>query len=186
MVSAPAPRGYTADDLLTLPSPAAGHYELEEGRLLLVAGASFKSSAVAMNVGGEIRRFARRHDLGITCGADCSFVLFTDPDTVRIPDVGFVRKERIPATGVPSGFWPGAPDLAAEVLSPANRRAEILKKVGEYLQAGAALVWVLDPERRTAEVYRQDGPPQVIGADGELSGEDVLPGFVLRLSEIWV
>lgn len=186
MVSAPSLRRYTVAELLEMPSPAVGHYELEEGRLILVAGTSSRPAIVAMNVGAEIRQFARRHDLGVTGGADWAFVLATDPDTVRIPDVGFVTKARIPATGIPAGFWPGAPNLAVEVLSPSNVRAAIFKKVGEYLGSGAGLVWVLDPERRSAEVYRPDAPPLVVGADGELSGEDVLPGFTLRLADIWV
>ena len=72
------------------------------------------------------------------------------------------------------------------MLSPSDRRGKVLKKVGEYLDAGARLVWVVDPRRRTAVVYRPDGEPTILGADGILDGEDVLPGFTLPLAEVWV
>ena len=186
MVAASAQRLYTVVDLLTLPEPVGGHYELDEGSLVTVAGSSFKPSVVAAKVLSRIDGYADQNDLGFVCGADCTFVLATGPDTVHIPDVGFVKTARIPATGLPAGFWPGGPDLAVEVLSPSNARAAILKKIGEYLAAGTALVWVLDPDKRSAEVYCADAPPLVVGEGGELSGEDVLPGFTLRLSEIWV
>jgi Uma2 family endonuclease len=76
--------------------------------------------------------------------------------------------------------------LAVEVLSPSDRRGKVLKQVGEYLDAGTRLVWVVDPRRRTAVVYRPEGEPTILGADGILDGEDVLPGFTLALAEVWV
>ena len=88
--------------------------------------------------------------------------------------------------GVPDGFWPGAPDLAVEVLSPSNRFSEILERVEDYLVAGTRLIWIFDPEARNVRSFRPDRAPLVVGEDGVLSGEDVLPGFTLRLTDVWV
>jgi Uma2 family endonuclease len=78
-----------------------------------------------------------------------------------------------------------APDLAIEVLSPDDRPAEVLEKVADWLKAGARLVWVVDPARRSARVYRADGGESVLGAAEALDGEDVLPAFVCPLGEIF-
>jgi Uma2 family endonuclease len=77
-----------------------------------------------------------------------------------------------------------APDLVVEVLSPHHRAGETLAKVGDWLEGGVPLVWVMDPERRIARIYRADGSQTTIGADGQLDGEDVLPGFACPLAGI--
>jgi Uma2 family endonuclease len=133
-----------------------------------------------------IGNFVAEHRLGVVGGADFGILLARGPDTVRAPDVVFYRADRLPAGGIPSTYWELAPDLAVEVLSPSDRRGKVLKKVGEYLDAGTHLVWVVDPRRRTAVVYRPEGEPTILGADGILDGEDVLPGFRLALAEVWV
>ena len=77
-----------------------------------------------------------------------------------------------------------APDLVVEVLSPGDRPGEVLAKVADWLSAGSQLVWVIDPDRRLARVYRQDGTEVTIGQGGELEGENVLPGFTCPLAAI--
>ena len=104
-------------------------------------------------------------------------------ELVRGPDIAFVRAERLPQP-IPSAFLEFAPDLVVEVLSPQDRAGEVLAKVADWLDAGARLVWVVDPERRVARVYRQDGTEDVISNDGALMGEDVLPGFSCTLEAI--
>jgi Uma2 family endonuclease len=77
-----------------------------------------------------------------------------------------------------------APDLVVEVLSPGDRPGETLAKVGEWLTAGAQLVWVVDPTRRQARVYRQDGSETLLTEGDVLTGEDVVPGFECSLASI--
>jgi Uma2 family endonuclease len=110
-------------------------------------------------------------------------IISRGPDTVRAPDVWFVRTERLEGGRLPNAFFPGAPDLAVEVISPTDRRGAVMKKVGEYLEAGTRLVWVIYPENRSAVVYRPEGLPEIIGEDGVLDGEDVVPGFSLTLRD---
>ena len=102
---------------------------------------------------------------------------------LRSPDVSFVAAARLPG-GIPSGFLPLAPDLAVEVLSPDDRAGDVAHKVGEYFAVGVRLLWVIDPERRSAVVYRPGMPPRSVRADDTLEGEDVLPGFSCPLRDI--
>lgn len=89
-----------------------------------------------------VEEFAREHDLGAVFGQHSGFQIFADPETVRAPDVAFVRSDRLAA--IPRRGYPQlAPDLVVEVLSPDDRPAEVLAKVGEWLEAGALLPWVL-------------------------------------------
>jgi Uma2 family endonuclease len=122
--------------------------------------------------------------LGDVLAAETGFKLASDPDTVRAPDVAFVRGDRVPDPP-PAGFAAFAPDLAVEVLSPNDRPGEVLAKVADWLNAGSALVWVVDPARRFARVYRADGSEAVVSGDGTLDGEDVLPGFACPLAALF-
>ena len=130
--------------------------------------------------------FAEKEGLGEIVTADTGFVLARGPDTLRGPDVAFVAKGRVPSATDDSFAFEGAPDLAVEVVSPSNRPSEIHAKVADYLAAGTRLVWVVDPdpERRTITVYESLLAPRVLGADEEIDGADVLPGFRSRVSEL--
>ena len=125
-----------------------------------------------------------RHGAGHLVAAETGFTLARGPDTVRAPDIAFVRRERLPSS-VPVGFPELAPDLVVEVLSPDDRPGETLAKVGDWLEAGARLVWVIDPQGRNARVYRADGSQTWINEADHLDGEDVLPGFRCELASIF-
>ena len=143
------------------------------------------SSIVAGKVLVKLAGFVEQGRLGLYGTAGGGFQLTRQPDTVRATDVWFVRTEHIPAEGIPTRmFWPGAPDLAIEVLSLSDRFGDVLEKVQEYIDAGTRLVWVIDPESRSAGVFRLHGPVQFIDEPGALDGEDILPGFSLPLSDV--
>ena len=107
--------------------------------------------------------------------AEAGFQLAHDPDTVRAPDVAFVRAERFPPGGV-KGFFQGPPDIAVEVVSPSDRASEVAAKVQDWLQAGCSMVWVVDPENRTVTVHRSRKDITVLTEADMLTGGDVLPG----------
>jgi Uma2 family endonuclease len=186
MANVPTVRRMTADDLLSMPEKPGVRYELVEGRLICMSPSGAASSLVSGNTFTVICSFVREHDLGVCGGEAMGFRLASEPDTVRAADVAFIKKGRLPAGGVTRGFWAGAPDLVVEVISPTDRFGEVLKNVQQWLEGGASLAWVLDPDVRTATRFRAGEPPISVGEDGVLDGEDVLPGFQLRLSEIWV
>jgi Uma2 family endonuclease len=103
---------------------------------------------------------------------------------VRSPDISFVATGRLSGDHAPAGFIELAPDLAVEVLSPEDRRREVLEKVGEFLDAGTRLVWVLDPAKRSAAAYRSLTDVRRLGEDESLDGEDVIPGFACVLADV--
>ena len=137
-------------------------------------------------VGSLFQRLASlvgERGLGFVFPQDTGFKIASNPDTVRGADVAFVSRDRMP--DLPRrGYAPLAPDLVVEVLSPNDRPGEVLAKVGEWLQAGCRLVWVIDPDRRQARVYRADGTVSTVGPQEELDGEDVFPGFRCPLGDI--
>lgn len=172
----------TAEELLALSVPDK-RTELIRGHLVVREPAGFLHGEIAARLlvalGSHV--FARK--LGDVLAAETGFTLERNPDTVRAPDVAFVRAERVPAPR-PRGFAEMAPDLAVEVLSPEDRPGEVLSKVGAWLRAGTRLVWVIDPVRRTARVYRADGTISERGADDVLDGEDVVPGLSTVVSNV--
>ena len=124
---------------------------------------------------------ANTRGLGRVLAAESGFTLFRNPDTVRAPDVAFIRSEHVPAK--PINTYPEfAPDLAVEILSPSDRAGKVLSKVGDWLDAGARLVWIVDPVRRVARVYRADGSVSSLSAGDALDGEDVLPGLSISVA----
>jgi Uma2 family endonuclease len=115
--------------------------------------------------------------LGKVVEGQTGFRLASHPDTVRCPDVGFVSRERLGVGVNPKGFWPGAPDLAAEVVSPSDSFTAVQEKVRAWLDAGTRMVLVLDPDVRTVTVYRSRDRARMLGPDDVINGEDVVPGW---------
>jgi Uma2 family endonuclease len=137
-----------------------------------------------LSLGSLLASHVRSGDLGRVVG-EAGFKLAGDPDTVRGPDVAFVRRERLDSSLGPEGFFHGAPDLAVEIVSPGDTALELRQKIGEYLQAGARLVWVLQPDARTVIVHRPGASPETVGPDDLLDGEDVIPGFTCRAGDLF-
>jgi Uma2 family endonuclease len=125
-----------------------------------------------------------RHDLG-TVLVESGYVLQRKPDTVRGPDISFVRKERMAPEQIPEQFIPGTPDLAIEILSPEDRAGEVQEKLKDYFSAGTRLVWVVDPRRRYVTVHCPDRPSVLIAENDELDGEDVVPGFRCSVADVF-
>ncbi len=172
----------TAEELLHANIPDQ-RTELVRGVLVVREPTGGRHGRVANELSRVIGNHVHAHELGTVYAAETGFTLARRPDTVRAPDVAFVRRERVPDPE-PVGFPELAPDLAVEVLSLGDRPGETLAKVADWLSAGTRLVWVVDPERRLARVYRPDGSETIVTADGALDGEDVLPGFACALQTI--
>jgi len=181
----------TAEELVGYDIPGK-RAELVRGRLVVREPASLRHGEVSLRIGVALaNHLARERDAqgwalarGRVATADPGFTLARSPDTVRAPDVAYVSRERH-AGPMPEGFPEFAPDLAAEVRSRGDRAGDVLAKVGDWLSAGTTLVWVVDPAREVVTVYRADGTVAVLGPDDALSGEGLLPGFVLPLRELF-
>ena len=172
----------TAEELLRLNLPNK-RTELVRGVLVVREPAGYQHGDVAMRLAAAIFTHVQARGLGRVFAAETGFTLARKPDTVRAPDVAFISTARLPDPP-PRGFAELAPDLAVEVLSPDDRPGEVLAKVADWLNAGARLVWVVDPVRVLARVYRADGSESMLDETDALRGEDLLPGFEYPLSAI--
>ncbi len=179
----PTPNVTTADQLLALRDPPWRH-ELWRGELKRMSPAGHDHGDVALRLGAAIANHVRSRKLGRTYAAETGFVLARNPDTVLAPDVAFVRTERLPPKGSP-GFFPGAPDLAVEVMSPDDARRKVATKVAAWLEHGTREVWVVDPKRRTLTVHTAHSAPFTLAHDATLQDCTVLPGFTFQLAELF-
>ncbi|MBL8156112.1 MAG: Uma2 family endonuclease [Anaerolineae bacterium] len=164
---------------LRQPENANRDFEFIGGRIVEVVSNNY-SSQVAMLIGARLTVYVVQHDLGYVTGADGGYQVGGER---YIPDVAFVSRSRQPEA-CREAYNPLPPDLAVEVLSPANDPAEIRVKLINYGLVGTA-VWVVDPERQRAEIYLPGQPPQMVGMDGELSGGEAVPGFRLKMADIF-
>ena len=141
---------------------------------------------VCLNVGSILRDFVRTNDLGRAFGNDSGVITERDPDTVRGPDVWYASFDKIPRGKLPPNYLDAIPDIAIEVLSPEDRWSRVLAKIAEFLDAGVPVVCVLDPEEETAELFHTDhAKDRKLTADDDLTFPEVLPGFSVRVGELF-
>ncbi len=162
----------------------AHRYDLWDGEVIEMAPAGEAHGAIAAKLAWRLGNHIYPHGLGRTYAAETGFVLDEVRHRVLGPDVAFVSQERTTQPPQP-GFFRGAPDLAVEVRSPSQSAREMDTKANGYLAAGTRLVWIVDPARRAATVYRPDQLPQVLGPEEQLDGYDVLPGFRVAVAAIF-
>ncbi len=170
----------TDEDLLRLPRDGS-KYELVDGEVR-VSPAGGRHGEVSGYLVALLVTFVRPRKLGKVFDSSTGFRM--PKGNLRAPDVSFVATDRLPDGKAPTGFFEIRPDLAVEVLSPTDNTREVLDRVGEYLAGGTRLMWVIDPQARRAAVYRSLTDVRQIGEDGALDGEEVVPGFRCRLSDV--
>ncbi len=168
-------RPTTAEELFTLPEGEM-QYELVRGQLREVPMAGWQHGWIEMNIILALATDPVARTVGRTVSGDTAFVLARDPDTVRIPDVAFVRHERLPPPLV-SGRAALPPDLAVEIRSPNDRPGELRQKLADYFAAGVQLVWLVDPDEQTVEVWTSSGLGRRCTAAETIDGGAVIPGF---------
>lgn len=176
-------RPVSAEELLRMPDDGL-RYELVNGEIRKMAPAGSLHGNVAIQVTLPLAQYVKANELGVVFAAETGFKLATNPDTVRAPDVAFVSRERIEQIGMPEGYWPGAPDLAVEVVSPGDTYTEIQEKVLDWLAAGTRMVIVVNPRKRTASVHR-GATATVLTEKDVLSGEDVVPGWSVPVKDLF-
>jgi Uma2 family endonuclease len=159
--------------------------ELIAGRLVEMEPAGALHGVVAATICELLATHVRAHQLGRVFGAETGYILASDPDTVRAPDASFVARDRVEALGaIPSGYWPGPPDVAFEVTSPGDRRGDIESKTRSWLEAGTRAVIVVDPLARFATVHRPRHRPWHGSGAEALALDDVLPGFAPTVDDL--
>jgi Uma2 family endonuclease len=174
-------RPATIDELIG--SPYEGRFELVEGKLEGVGMSPFTSS-VAYLLGLRIGEFLQQNPLGRAFESETYYHCFGKKGTGRKPDLSVVRAERLPSDWQDVGYFTFPPDLAVEVVSPGDRADRVKRKIQDYRQAGVRLLWVIYPKARTADVFYPGGYEEV-AEDQELQGRDVLPGFRVKLGDLF-
>jgi Uma2 family endonuclease len=175
---------FTAEQLFHMPSDDF-RYELVEGVLIKMSPTGFEHGDVALTLAYLLKGHVLTHKLGKVLAAETGFKLASDPDTVLAPDAAFIRQEEIDRVGRTRKFWPGAPDLAVEVMSPGDSVRKTDEKARTWLSFGARMVWTVNPGKRTISVYRPGEDVSVLTEADALDGQTVVPGFRCDVKEIF-
>jgi Uma2 family endonuclease len=179
----PAPGTASLDDLIQFNDHSKPLCELIDNTLVEKA-VGFEASVVAATIIRTLGEFVSRQRLGIVSGADGMFRLL--PSSVRGPDVAFLSRNRFPGGEFPQSAYPNlAPDLAVEVLSPGNTKAEMMRKRIEYFHSGVRLVWIVDCRSRSVAVYTSPVDVTVLGEEATITGGDVLPEFTCAVADFF-
>jgi len=160
-------------------------YELVRGQLKETPMPSSRHGEVCVKAIRYLDRFVDDRKLGRILSNDSMFLVKRNPDTMRGPDVSFYSFERMPPGPAPDGVTEIVPELAVEIRSPSNSWPDIYTKIGEYLGAGVIAVVVLEPEKRTAAVFRSSGERETYTTDDTLAFPDVLPGFAVETAKLF-
>jgi len=156
-----------------------------EGELIVMAPTHSDTGARNLEIAGELRNWAKKHRRGYGCDSSTGFVL---PNGARrSPDASWTLKNRVDQLGARKrkAFWHLCPDFVIEVRSDSDRLKTIRKKMVEYVEQGAQLGWLIDPENKTVEIYRPDAKTEIREGINKLEGEGPLAGFVLDLKYVW-
>lgn len=184
MTTAPAPpRIYSADEFFTMPNGEL--YELLDGELV-ERSMGHESSWIAVIISAALTHFSLPRRLGFVSDSSLGLRIFPGrPGRIPRPDVSYIRRERLPGGRPSAGFLEDAPDLVVEVVSPGDAAMMLEVKVTEYRQVGIPLIWVVYSESRQVHVIRENGPEVTLGMDDMLTGEPALPGFTMRVADVF-
>ncbi|MGI8554644.1 MAG: Uma2 family endonuclease [Dehalococcoidia bacterium] len=174
----------TADELLALPDDDLRH-ELLDGVLTSMSPTGWTHGKVVARFAYTLIAFVDAHDLGLVLTGDVGVILRRNPDRVRAPDICFIARGRLPDEVPPSGYGELIPDFVVEVVSPNDRVAKVRAKIEEWLRAGVKLAWAVYPKSSSVVARREDGPSKRYGKQDTIDAEPVLPGFSVRVAELF-
>ena len=175
----------TAEEAWELPEAPGKRFELVRGELLETPASGALHNFIVGILFRMLDGFVRPRRLGVVATDGAGYIVSRNPDTIRVPDVSFVSRERVPEGGIPESYWPFAPDLAVEIASPGDRASEPREKVREYLRAGGRLVWVVRPRDRSVTVHDSDGGVRELREEDEIDGGNVLLGFQVAVADLF-
>lgn len=187
MIAAPetARRGWTEEELQALPDDGYIH-EVVNGELVMSPKNNFFHERIGMRLSTALNSFANQHRLGAVLGSSAGFWMHNR--NCRAPDISFIPRQRLESLGFkPTSrtFFPGAPDLAVEILSPSNTRTEMDERLKDFSASGTQIAWIIHPEEECAEVCQSPTQRKLLGAGAELDGEHLLPGFRYPIMDLF-
>lgn len=178
-------RIWTEAELQALPEDGYLH-EVVNGELVMSPKNDFYHGDISSELLSVLRIFVGSNQLGAVLDSSTGF--WMKNHNCRAPDISFVSRARLIALGFKRStrrFFPGAPDLAVEVLSPNNTRADMDQRLREFFESGTRLAWIIDPEAQQVEVCHSLSRRQLVGSGGCLEGEDLLPGFRYPIANLF-
>jgi Uma2 family endonuclease len=164
-----------------LPDDGMRH-ELNEGELVSVTHPKFRHTWIVQNINERLSRFVNERGLGRVL-SEAAYLPSADPPTLRVPDVSFVRRERL-GQPPPDDYFEGAPDLAVEIVWPSDSAEDLDLKVDQYLEAGSKVVWVVYPSTRRIHVYHPDGATEMLADGQDLEARALFPGWSVRVADL--
>lgn len=176
---------WTEAELQSLPEDGFIH-EVVDGELIMSPKNDFFHGDIASELSMAMRAYARTKRLGTVLDSNTGF--WMKNRNCRAPDVSFVSRARLTQLGFKRStrtFFPGAPELAVEIISPNNTRAEIDRRLRDFFESGTQIAWIIDPEQQRVEVCHSLTQRRLIGAGGFLDGEDLLPGFRYPIADLF-
>jgi Uma2 family endonuclease len=176
---------WTQAEVQSLPEQGFNH-EVVDGELVMSPKNDFFHGFISARLSAALLAFVQAKRLGAVLDSSTGF--WMKNRNCRAPDISFISRARLEALGFrPSTrlFFPGAPDLAVEVLSPNNTRGEIDERLSDFFTSGSRLAWIIDPEAQRVEVCRSLTERRLIGSGGVLEGEDILPGFRYPIANLF-
>lgn len=187
MIAAPGTvkKIWSEEDLQALPEDGYIH-EVVSGELILRPKDNFQHERICTRLLVALDTFNCAHQLGVVLGSSAGFWMFNR--NCRAPDISFIPKQRLAKLGfspTAETFFPGAPDLAVEVLAPSNTRAEIDARLKDFFASGTEIAWIIDPDTGSAEVCHSPTQRRLTGPGGELDGEHLLPGFRYPIADLF-
>jgi Uma2 family endonuclease len=159
--------------------------EVVDGEWIPVTRSTYRHGEILINAGVLLKSYARQHPGWIVSGGDPGTKLRRTPDTLRGPDVAILKAERRPIGKGEAGWLEGAPEVAVEVISDSQSVAGQIQKALDYLQAGAEMVWLLDPEPERLLLVTPPNQIRILGPDDTLDGGETLPGFACAVREFF-
>lgn len=188
LAPAPAvPRLMTAEefyDWANQPERRDQHFELDRGEVIEMPLPGKYHGFVCGNSARILGNFGAQRKRGYVCTNDAGVIVERDPDTVRGLDITFYEDTQTMAD-MERRYAIVPPRVAVEMLSPSDRINRTIRRITQMLNAGVAMVWLIDPEGRDVSVYRPGRDPVLLTEDQELSGDDVLPGFRCRVADFF-
>ena len=164
---------------------AGERQEFFDGVMREKEGVSGRHGEIEMELSIPLGTHVRTNGLGRLYPSDTQFRILIDPEVIYIPDLAFVRTDRLPSEAARWHVMPLAPDLAVEVVSPNDRYEDVLDKIERYHRAGVPLVWLVQPRRRAVEIHPLGQAPTLLREGDTLDGGDVVPGFRLPVADLF-
>jgi len=180
-----AQKVWTEAELEALPEDGYIH-EVVNGQLVMSPKNNFYHGEICSRLSAALVNFNQVQKLGAVLDSSTGF--WMENRNCRAPDISFIAKARLIAAGFKrqsKRFFPGAPDLAIEILSPNNTRLEIDERLADFFSSGTQIAWIINPEEECVEVCHSPQRRSLIGTGGELDGEYLLPGFRYPIANLF-